>query len=109
MERAQKSARMSGADAGLMGITCYMVRPTARFTCIGISQQWRVPYRWQFAQRSTSVPRTASPKSCGNFGVAIELVLGWLAIADHRCLASTILKFYPLKIYDGDCHGLEPC
>ena len=30
----------SGADAGLMGITCYMVRPT-RASCIGISQQWR--------------------------------------------------------------------
>ena len=30
----------SGADAGSMGITCYMVRPT-RASCIGISQQWR--------------------------------------------------------------------
>jgi hypothetical protein len=24
-------AKESGADAGLMGITCYMIRPTARF------------------------------------------------------------------------------
>ena len=32
-----------GADAGLMGITCYMVRPT-RASCIGISQQWRAPF-----------------------------------------------------------------
>jgi hypothetical protein len=30
----------SGADAGLRGITCYMVRPT-RASYIGISQQWR--------------------------------------------------------------------
>ena len=29
-----------GADAGLRGITCYMVRPT-RASYIGISQQWR--------------------------------------------------------------------
>jgi hypothetical protein len=32
--------RESGADAGLRGITCYMVRPT-RASYIGISQQWR--------------------------------------------------------------------
>ena len=32
--------KKSGADAGLMGITCYMVRPT-RASSIGISQQWR--------------------------------------------------------------------
>jgi hypothetical protein len=31
----------NGADAGLMGITCYMVRPKARAACIGIGQQWR--------------------------------------------------------------------
>jgi hypothetical protein len=30
----------SGADAGLRGITCYMVRPM-RASYIGISQQWR--------------------------------------------------------------------
>ena len=30
----------SGADAGLRGITCYMVRPK-RASYIGISQQWR--------------------------------------------------------------------
>ena len=33
----------SGADAGLRGITCYMVRPT-RASYIGISQQWRVSF-----------------------------------------------------------------
>jgi hypothetical protein len=31
----------NGADAGLMGITCYMVHPKARAACIGINQQWR--------------------------------------------------------------------
>jgi hypothetical protein len=33
----------SGADAGLRGITCYMVRPM-RASYIGISQQWRASY-----------------------------------------------------------------
>src|SRR6185295_6131741 len=32
------------ADAGLRGITWYMVRP-ARASCIGISQQWRAYLR----------------------------------------------------------------
>ena len=34
--------KIEWADAGVMGITCYMVRPT-RASCIGISQQWRAP------------------------------------------------------------------
>jgi hypothetical protein len=32
--------KIGGADAGLRGITCYMVRPM-RASYIGISQQWR--------------------------------------------------------------------
>ena len=34
----------SGADAGLRGITCFMVRPM-RASYIGISQQWRASFK----------------------------------------------------------------
>ena len=47
----------SGADAGLMGITCYMVRPT-RASCIGISQQWRASLRNGNSVTPAQVPRS---------------------------------------------------
>jgi hypothetical protein len=48
-------ANESGADAGLVEHHMPHGPPQRRTSCIGISQQWRVPHRWQFGHPSTSV------------------------------------------------------
>ena len=53
LHATQPAKRMRGADAG---VQLYMLHgpPQRRTSCIGISQQWRVPHRWQFGPPSTS-------------------------------------------------------